>query len=218
MILIPIDDKKLLETAFTHRSYLNEDKTVFESNERLEFLGDAVLSLFISDSLYQNFPFFPEGKLTQIRSRFVCRESLAKIADFLNLGQRLRLSKGEELLGGRENEALLANTLEAAIGAVFVEKGWQKACEFLELIFKEKILAVEKNDIQQDPKSLFQEKAQEKKLGTPVYRTISSLGPDHEKNFKIGAYLGKKLMGIGIGKSKQKAEEEAARIALSKLL
>ncbi len=214
---IRVKNKEVFKTAFTHRSYLNEHPSYdLPSNERLEFLGDAVLQLISSEYLYNNYP-NSEGDLTNFRSALVCTESLAEEAERLGLGDYLLLSKGEESSGGREREYILANTFEAVLGAIFLQEGINVCREFVskELLYKTDNI-IQKKDYK-DPKSEFQEIAQEKLGVTPTYTVLDSWGPDHQKSFKVGVYLGREEYGIGEGLSKQKAQQEAATKALDKL-
>lgn len=213
---IKFKSKKLLEQVFVHKSYVNEyrDKEKLEHNERLEFLGDAVLELVVTEYLYQNYP-NPEGDLTNWRSALVKGENLAKLAEELDLGKYLYLSKGEDRSGGREKSYILANTVEALIGAIYLDKDYETAKGFvLEFILKylEDILS---KGLHIDAKSLFQELAQEKLGITPEYKLINAEGPDHAKLFTMGAYLEDKLVGQGQGSSKQTAEQAAAEHVLT---
>jgi ribonuclease-3 len=214
-IKIYFQDKSLLRNAFTHRSYLNEhpeEKLV--SNERLEFLGDAVLEFLVSFFLYQKFLNSPEGELTSLRSKLVCTRSLAIIAKKLEFGQYLFLSRGEEESGGRTNSTLLANTFEAVLGAIYLDQGLEQVKKFLERHLFPSLKEVKKF---RDYKSEFQEKAQENFKITPVYETVRASGPDHNRIFTVAVYLDKKLWGRGVGKSKQEAEQEAAKKALKQI-
>ncbi len=214
---IKINNTELFETAFTHRSYLNEHTDYKNpSNERLEFLGDAVLQLLSSEFLYKNYT-DPEGVLTNYRSAIVNTQSLAAEAGRLGYGELLYLSKGEEASGGREREYILANTFEAVLGAMYLDKGLDKCREFIEKELLYKMGDIISEQSYKDAKSKFQEKAQEKIGITPNYRVMNSWGPDHEKIFKVGVYLDDTLYGVGEGGSKQKAEQEAALKALDKL-
>ncbi|MDO8487783.1 MAG: ribonuclease III [bacterium] len=204
----------LLRHALTHRSYCNEHPGT-ESNERLEFLGDSVLSVIISDRLFRLLPNVPEGELTARRSLLVQTPTLAQKAQQLGLDKQLLLSRGEEEGGGRQNPSLLANTFEAVLGGLFVDQGWAVCTTYLEEIFSDAEL-VSHTQIK-DPKSLLQEKAQSHLLGTPVYRTISIIGPDHARQFTVTALIDNKEAGTGSGTSKQRAEAEAATAALAKL-
>jgi ribonuclease-3 len=212
-----VKDIDLFTTAFTHRSYLNEHQSYeLPSNERLEFLGDAVLQLLSSEHLYKNYP-NPEGDLTNFRAAIVCTESLATEAGRLEYGRFLLLSKGEEANGGRDREYILANTFEAVLGAMFLQEGLEKCREFVQKELLYKVDGIIDNKTYKDAKSEFQEKAQEKLGVTPSYVVLDSWGPDHEKMFKVGVYLSREEYGVGEGASKQKAEQEAAIKALDKL-
>lgn len=208
-------NKATLQTAFTHRSYLNEHPNYRNpSNERMEFLGDAVLQFLTSKYLYENFPKSPEGQLTNFRAATVNTESLAAEAQRLSYGAFLLLSKGEEDSGGRERNYILANTFEAVLGGLYLEKGITCCQKFLEKNLFYKIKEIIQNEAYRDYKSSFQELAQEKKGITPVYEVLEDWGPDHDKNFRMGVFLGKVKYGEGAGKSKQKAEQAAAKNAL----
>lgn len=209
--------KDIFQTAFTHRSYLNETHEQIESNERLEFLGDAVLSLIISSILYALRPTDNEGDLTNLRSYIVKTTSLAKAAERLELGSFLRLSKGEELSGGRTNPQLLANTFEAFLGAIYLDQGVEAAKQFV----KETLLPIFEEELKSGPpkdaKSALQEISQNLTKQAPKYKILETKGPDHSKEFKVGVYIQGELKGEGIGNSKQVAEEAAAAQALTKL-
>lgn len=214
---IEIKDRSTFETAFTHRSYLNEHQDHENpSNERLEFLGDAVLQLISSEYLFNNYE-DPEGILTNYRSTIVCTDSLASEAKRLGFGELLLLSNGEEASGGRKRPYILANTFEAVLGALYLDQGIEKCKEFVvkELLYK--IDEIIENEEYKDSKSMFQETAQEKTGITPNYKVIDSWGADHERTFKVGVYLNDKEYGIGEGRSKQKAEQEAAQEALDNI-
>lgn len=203
--------------AFIHRSFLNEGGSNMESNERLEFLGDAVLSFIISSYLFRERLGDAEGDLTNLRSYIVKTKSLAKAAADLDLGSFLMLSKGEELSGGRENTQILANTFEALLGAIYLEHGLDSATEFIDRnllpLFKEEL----KSGPPKDAKSYLQELAQTKTKQSPKYKILGTSGPDHAKQFKVGVFLENKLIGEGEGSSKQVAEEAAATKALERL-
>lgn len=213
-----IEDESLFKTAFTHRSYLNEH-TDYEnpSNERLEFLGDAVLQLVSSEFLFKKYNEAPEGDLTNFRASIVCTPSLAEESKRLHYGDFLLLSHGEESTGGRTREYILANTFEAVLGALFIEKGLDFCRAFVakELLYK--VDDIVKKEAYKDAKSKFQEIAQEKFNVTPIYEVLDSWGLDHDKTFKVGVFIDKELKGTGEGRSKQKAEQEAAIAALDKL-
>lgn len=207
-----------LAQALIHRSYLNESKSkIIASNERLEFLGDAVLGFIVSEWLYQDFPNFPEGVLTNLRSALVKAESLAKIAQKLELGKYLLLSRGENESGGQQNPSLLANCLEAIIGAIFLDQNLQVVSSFIKPHLKPFLDKLLQEGELKDFKSLLQEKLQAKLKITPVYKTLREEGPDHQKIFTIGVFNQRNLIASGRGKNKQEAEEEAAKLALEKL-
>ncbi len=214
---ITFKDKGLIQQAFIHRSYINENKASgLSHNERLEFLGDAVLELVITDFLYKKYTEKPEGELTSLRSALVNADTCASIATELGMGEYLLLSKGESKDTGRARQYILANALEALIGAIYLDLGIDSAKTFIEAHFIsliEKIISA-KSFI--DAKSLFQEKAQEFDGITPAYKTVRESGPDHEKKFTVGVYLNKDLVATGEGVSKQEAEQTAAKEALKK--
>ena len=213
-----IKDENLFRTAFTHRSYLNEHPSYKnESNERLEFLGDAVLQLLSSEYLYKNYKNSPEGDLTNYRSSVVCTSSIGAEAKRLGYGEMLLLSNGEESTGGREREYILANTFEAVLGALYIEKGLEFCRGFVERELLYRVEDIIKKEEYKDAKSIFQEMTQEKYGVTPTYKVEDSWGPDHEKTFKVGVFLDKELWGEGQGKSKQRAEQDAAVKAIEKI-
>jgi len=204
----------LLKTVFVHRSYLNEHKNEnLTSNERLEFLGDSILSFWVSQKLYLLYPHLPEGTLTNMRTILVRTETLAKIAEELKLGDFLLLSLGEEKSGGRKNKSLLANTFEALVGAIFLDQGLEKTANFLAKQFDKLIFSLDEKDLK-DYKSLLQEKVQTKEKEPPQYKVLKEEGPDHNKLFVVGVFAFGKLIGTGKGRSKQEAEENAAKNAL----
>lgn len=205
----------LLKAAFIHRSYLNEAREVKESNERLEFLGDAILSFVTSNFLYRTYPDYPEGTLTNIRSSLVKTQSLADSARELKLGELLFLSRGEEDSGGRSNSSLLADTFEALLGAIFLDQGVDRAKKFLEGHLFPKAGDIVKNKSYIDYKSLLQEIIQSESRVSPTYRVTKSEGPDHAKTFWVESKAGTKILGVGMGKSKQEAESAAAVNALA---
>lgn len=212
-----IKNKKLLEEALTHRSYLNEVKEKIPSNERLEFLGDSILSFIVSDYLFNNYPEFNEGKLTNLRSLLVNMKMLADMARECNLGQMLRLSKGEEESGGRSNPSLLADTFEAFIGALFLDTGIKEVQKFVNLTVIPRADEFIQKNLLKDPKSRLQELVQAKKQTSPLYKVIEEKGPAHSKTFTVGVFVNEKLLGTGTGHSKQTAEENAALSALEKI-
>lgn len=214
---VKFKDAKLLTTALTHRSFLNEDKTALISNERLEFLGDSVLSLIVSTKLYNQFESYPEGKLTYLRSLLVKTKTLGDLAKTLNLGSYMLISKGEEKGGGRDNSSLLADTFEALLGAIYIDQGLPTVETFLKKHLFPLINEVEEDTTLSDFKSALQEKTQESAKLSPTYKVVSEAGPDHEKIFTVGVFLNTNLLAEGTGKSKQEAEQHAAKLALEKL-
>ncbi len=201
------------DQAFVHRSYVNEHPGAV-SNERLEFLGDSILSLIISSRLYRLLPDLPEGQLTARRSFLVQTSTLAIKAKELKLDEKLLLSTGEEQSGGRTNASLLANTFEAVLGAMYLEKGISTCENYLTQIFPDSELINMSLSQVKDPKSLLQEKAQAKGLGTPQYKTISVSGPDHAREFTMAVFVSSRQLATGQGNSKQRAEAAAATAAL----
>ena len=207
-------DKDLLKQAFVHRSYLNEHPDIgLEHNERLEFLGDAVLELAVTEYLYKNYS-NPEGDLTSWRAALVNTKMLSKVADELGLNDYLLLSHGEARDTGRARQYILANTVEALIGAIYLEHGYEGARDFIEKHMIKELPAILKGKLYRDPKSSFQEEAQERAGITPTYEVIKESGPDHDKTFVVGVYLEKEKVAEGTGSSKQEAQEEAAQRAL----
>ncbi len=204
----------LLHQALIHRSYCNEHSET-ESNERLEFLGDSVLSLITSHRLYVLLPTIPEGEMTSRRSFLVQTSSLANKSLFLGLDKLILLSHGEEDSGGRTNVSLLANTFEAVLGALFLDSGLEACQAYLQEIFPDEELTA--NIQTKDPKSLLQELSQSKGWGTPIYAIIATDGPDHAKHFSISVSVAGKEIATGSGTSKQRAETDAAGAALAKL-
>jgi ribonuclease-3 len=207
----------LFEQAFIHRSYLNETREKRESNERLEFLGDSILSFIISQHLYLTFPDFDEGILTNLRSLIVNTKSLAIVSKEYEFGNLLKLSRGEEDSKGRENESLLANCYESFLGALFIDQGIEAATAFVADSLFPKIDELMKQKTFKDPKSLLQEKVQAQKFPSPMYKVIGEDGPPHAKHFTIGVFVNDEQIGVGEGKSKQEGEEMAAKVALEKM-
>jgi len=209
-------NKSLLKQAFTHRSYINENKnTKLEHNERLEFLGDAVLELVVTDFLYREYPTKSEGELTTYRSALVNSTTLSEVASNLDMNDFLLLSKGESKDTGRARQFILANTFESVVGATYLDQGYDSAKKFIEkhiFIFADKMIA--RGNLV-DTKSLFQERAQEKTGATPAYKLIKDSGPDHDKSFTVGVYINREQIATGEGKSKQEAEQNAAQRALT---
>ncbi len=212
---IKFKNEELLKEALTHRSYLNEHRgSRLKHNERLEFLGDAVLELAVTEYLFANYPDTPEGKMTSWRAALVCGEMLARVSSEIGVEDFLLMSKGEKKDTGRARQYLLANALESIIGAIHMDQGYKSAEKFILENVVIKIDEVLDKKLYVDPKSFFQEKAQEHTGITPSYKSIKEWGPDHDKRFIVGVYLGKDLVAEGEGVSKQDAQREAARIGL----
>jgi len=210
-------NKDLLKQAFTHRSYLNEHKdSEIVHNERLEFLGDAVLELIVTEYLYNKYIDENEGDLTSYRAALVNADTMSKAASKIKMNDFLLLSKGEAKDTGRARQIILANTIEALIGAIFLDQGYETAKYFISKNIFHLIDNIVAEKAWMDAKSNFQEAAQENENVTPSYKTIKEEGPDHDKIFTVGVYLDKELVSIGAGKSKQEAEQEAAKTALIK--
>jgi ribonuclease-3 len=208
-------NKDLLRQAFTHRSYLNEHRdTELVHNERLEFLGDAVLELIVTEYLYGKYPDSNEGELTAFRSALVNAVTLSDAASKLGMNDFLLLSKGEAKDTGRARQIILANTIEALIGAIFQDQGYETAKYFISNNIFRLIDKIIEEKTWLDAKSKFQEQAQDYEAVTPLYKTLKEEGPDHDKKFTVGVYLGKKKIAEGEGKSKQEAEQVAADNAL----
>lgn len=217
MALPIFKNKNLFEQAFTHRSYLNESREKVESNERLEYLGDSILSFVVSRNLFTMYPDRDEGMLTNMRSLLVNTKSLAEVSHELEFGKFLKLSKGEEDSHGRENQSLLADCYEAFIGALFIDQGLTPARKFIENTLLPKAKKFENRDALKDPKSLLQEHVQAQKHTSPLYTVLNEEGPAHAKIFTIGVFINDIQMGEGKGRSKQQAEEGAAKQALVEL-
>jgi len=218
IININFSDRKLLENAFIHRSFLNEHKNShLRSNERLEFLGDSVLSLITSVYLFKNYPDLKEGDYTEIKSAIVKMESLAEAAKKIKLNNYLLLSRGEERGAGRENNNIMADCFEALIAVIFLDKNFEVAYAFVvDHLFKDKLDYLLKNNLYLSSKSRLQEIIQSKYKKTPIYKVLDEKGPEHKRIFKIGVYFNNKLLGEGTAPSKKEAEEEAAKQALLK--
>lgn len=210
LINYTFSDQQLLLQALVHRSSLNEQRQFTTSNERLEFLGDAILEAWSSDYLYRHFPNLSEGDLTNLRSLIVRTETLSQLCQQINLNQIIFLSKGEEAHGGRLNMSILADTFESLIGAIYLDGGSVNSSAFLDRYLIPLIDTFSQQQIFKDPKSQFQEIAQSNHSQTPTYKTLEESGPDHQKIFTVGLYLDDNLIATGSGHSKQKAEESAA--------
>lgn len=208
-------DQKNLDHALTHKSWVNESEGA-NSNERLEFLGDAVLELVVTDHLYKKLPDKEEGYLTALRANIVNTKNLSNLAKELDLGKYLHLSKGEAETGGRENKSLLADTVEAIIGGIYIDSGLQTAKKFI----NENLLSnLDKKLLEplKDPKSTLQEYCQAQKITTPKYHLIKESGPDNDRTFVVEVKIEGKTFGRGTAKSKREAEQEAAKVALGKI-
>jgi len=211
-------NQALLVNALTHRSALNEGLSASTtSNERLEFLGDAVLELVTTEFLYEKMPTEPEGMLTAYRSALVKTTTLAEVALELDLGLALLISKGEEATGGRTNESLLADTFEAVVGALYLDQGYEAVTAFLTEHLFPKFDQVRDQKLYKDPKSLLQEEVQALGHPTPTYEVLKEVGPDHDKEFTVEVKVGTQTYGRGVGKSKQLAQQAAADQALEKM-
>ena len=215
---LTFSDSHLIDNAFVHRSYLNESKDFSESNERLEYLGDAVLELATSAFLYRRFPDYQEGMLTNIRAALVRTESLGDLASSLGFSDLIHMSKGEAGTGGHENQSILADTFEAFLGAVYLDQGMDSAVKLLEEYLFPRVDTVLKEQSYKDNKSLLQEIAQSRFKATPQYLLVSESGPDHDKQFVMRAAIGQTTYAEGSGKSKQAAQESAAKATLELLL
>jgi len=212
---ITFKDKDLLRTAFTHRSFLNENrKAGREHNERLEFLGDAVLELIVTEYLYTKYPDKDEGDLTAYRSALVNAVTLAGVAESLGMNEHLLLSRGEAKDTGRARQVILANTIEAFIGALYLDQGYESTTHFVSRYIFKLVDEIVHKKMWLDAKSHFQEKAQEIVGVTPSYETVKETGPDHDKHFTVAVFLGKERVAEGEGKSKQEAEQQAAKLGL----
>lgn len=215
-ININFKDRSLIENVFIHRSYLNEHKSSkISSNERLEFLGDSVLSLITSVYLFKNYPNLKEGDYTEIKSAIVKMESLAEASKKVGLNDYLLLSKGEEKGEGRENNNIMADCFEALIAAIFLDKNFEVAYTFVvDFLFKDKLDYLLKNNLYLSSKSKLQEIIQRRYKKTPMYKVLEEKGPEHKRIFKIGVVFNNKMLGVGSAPSKKEAEEEAAKEAL----
>ncbi len=212
---VDFKNKALLKMAFTHRSYLNENPSQgLEHNERLEFLGDAVLELATTEYLYKKYPEKPEGEMTALRAALVNTIILSETARELEMNDYLLLSKGEAKDTGKARQYILANTFEALVGAIYLDRGYAAISLFLEKVLFPKLEKIIKEKLWIDAKSFLQERAQDAVGVTPIYKTMKEWGPDHNKVFLVGVYLGDELAAEGEGRSKQEAEQSAARAAL----
>lgn len=208
-------DRAQLRSALTHRSYLNEHRgATWDHNERLEFLGDAVLELVVTDYLYKTYPHKPEGELTAVRAALVNTTSLSQAAEALGINDFLLMSRGEAKDVGRARQYILANAFEALLGAMYLDQGYETARSFIARRLFAKTDEIVEKRLWQDAKSRFQELAQEHESVTPVYETLSQIGPDHDRVFTVGVFLRKTKVAEGNGRSKQEAEQAAAEKAI----
>jgi len=214
MNLPEFKDKKLYDRVWTHRSFLNESPDAAESNERLEFLGDSILSFIISSYIFEHYPHLKEGELTALRSVLTNTQTLYKFAQSLDLGKYLKLSRGEESTGGRTNKTILANTFEALLGGIYIDQGIDEATKFVNSVIITQIDEVVNDQGLKDPKSMLQEKTQEVHKMSPQYKIVKEEGPDHAKIYTTGVFLNNKLLAEGVGHSKQESEKNAAQNAL----
>jgi ribonuclease-3 len=214
---LPFKDLLLLSRALTHRSYLNEHPEALEDNERLEFLGDAVLDFIVGAWLYNQFPEMPEGDLTRLRSALVYTDQLAEFARQVQLGKAMRLGRGESQAGGKDRTALLCDTFEAVIGALYIDQGIPAVQTFLDNFLEQTSEYALINHTTEDPKSKLQELVQSRGLSAPRYVTRSTTGPDHSRLFAVDVVVNDDVYGTGTGLSKQLATKDAARDALVRL-
>jgi len=215
---ISFSDLSLLEQALVHSSYINENPALaLISNERLEFLGDAILDFIVAEELYQRFPNLSEGEMTKLRSSLVCQDSLSRMARAISLGNYLYLGRGEEASGGRRKPANLASALEAVIAAIFLDQGLATVRDFVLRSASQELNKALIQRAEADYKSQLQELIQARRQQTPTYRVIETTGPDHDKIFTVEVRVGDTILGRGSGKSKKMAETEAARSALAQL-
>mgnify|MGYP001559477754 FL=1 len=215
ILSLKFSSQDLLLQALTHRSYLNENPSFRTGhNERLEFLGDAVLELAVTEKLYAEFPEKPEGELTSFRAALVNSKMLADVAANIGLNEFMLLSHGEAKDTGRARQYILANAFEALVGATYLDQGYEAVRDFIHRVVLSRLPEVMDKQLYKDPKSLFQEEAQERVSITPTYEVLREWGPDHDKHFVVGVFLGSELVAEGQGASKQQAQEEAARAGL----
>lgn len=213
-LALPIKDFRLVVRALTHRSYLNENPDALEDNERLEFLGDAVLDFVVGAWLYQTFPEMNEGEMTRLRSSLVSTERLGEFGRRIEINRALRIGHGEEEGGGRTRTSMLCNAFEALVGALYLDGGIPAVQQFVAPMLTETMLRIRAVEGDRDPKSQLQEWAQARGFGVPHYAIIAEHGPDHSKDFVVEVHVGGRILGQGEGRSKQAASKIAARAAL----
>ncbi len=215
---IDFNNKELLKRSFVHRSFYHEFDSIKENYERLEFLGDSVIGLIVSEYLYEKFPLYAEGELSQVKAVLISESMLSKVANTLDLGKYMLLGKGEDLSGGRRKPSLLADTLEALVGAIYLDQGLNCARDFVIEQIGPSVEQLNKNGaLDLDYKSAFQEAAQGRIKETPVYRVIAEEGPDHNRTFTVEVLCGDKVYGVGTGTGKKEAQQMAARQGLKVL-
>ncbi len=214
---VKFQNKEFLKEALTHRSYLNENPSWGRNNERMEFLGDSVLELITSEFLYKKYPNEDEGQLTILRAALINYQMLAQVAREIELENYLLLSKGEAKDFGKGREAILADAFEALLAAIYLDQGYEASEDFIIKFLLPHLDEIEKKQLYKDPKSLLQEMIQEQSKSTPIYKVLEESGPDHQKIFRVGVYVGEKLIAEGKGFSKQEGELNAASQALSSL-
>ncbi len=214
---LPIKDGRLILRALTHRSFLNEHPEALEDNERLEFLGDAVLDFVVGAWLYQHFPEMSEGEMTRLRASLVSTEKLGEFGAQIQIGKALRMGHGEEEGGGRKRMAMLCNAFEALVGALYLDGGIAAVEKFMEALLERSVAEIRVGEGDRDPKSQLQEWAQARGQGAPHYSIVAESGPDHSKDFVVEVQVEGKTVGRGEGRSKQSASKAAAREALKKL-
>lgn len=214
---LPFKNQLLLGRALTHRSYLNEHPEAIEDNERLEFLGDAVVDFVVGAWLYNRFPEMAEGEMTRLRAALVRTEALAEFAGLIQLGRAIRLGRGEDESGGRKRPAMLCAGFEALMGALYLDQGTQAVEHFMAGLLETAVPEVRRNGGEHDPKSRLQEWAQAQGHRAPLYRIVEEIGPDHEKEFVVEVVVNHEVLGHGRGSSKQSASKMAAQMALESL-
>lgn len=216
-LLLPVRDGRLIGRALTHRSYINEHPEALEDNERLEFLGDAVLDFVVGAWLYNHFPEMTEGEMTRLRAALVSTDRLGEFGAEIKIGQALRMGNGEEESGGRRRLAMLCNAFEAVVGAIYLEAGIKAVEAFLDPLLSQAVSQIREGKGDRDPKSLLQEWVQARGMAAPMYRIVSESGPDHSKYFQVEVIVGGKAVGRGEGRSKQAASKAAASEAMKRL-
>jgi len=211
---LPIEDARLVGRALTHRSYLNEHTEALEDNERLEFLGDAVLDFAVGAWLYSHFPEMSEGEMTRLRAALVSTDRLGEFGAQIEIGRALRMGRGEEESGGRTRSAMLCNAFEAVVGAIYLDSGIDAVQAFLDPLLAQGVAGIWNGEGDRDPKSLLQEWIQARGGDAPIYRIVAESGPDHNKFFEVEVVVGGRAVGRGEGRSKQAASKVAAKEAL----